>query len=181
MRETGRRPEGRYRKTVSGPASRFPISLPYSPPPEGRKAYLLRHYWDGFNFADSALVNSKETAEQGLADYFSLLSDETVDSMLAVESMEGFCSGMERYGYSRTEFMKKADSYLYNPESPCYDERIYRIYLERMLRSNWLDKAEKALYGSDCNWPAGITRGRKPPPSPISFRTEAEIRWSGPL
>lgn len=38
--------------------------------PEGRKAYLLRHYWDGFNFADSALVNSKETAEQGLADYF---------------------------------------------------------------------------------------------------------------
>lgn len=112
--------------------------------PEGRKAYLLRHYWDGFNFADSALVNSKETEEQGLADYLSLLSDETVDSMLAVESMEGFCSGMERYGYSRTEFMKKADSYLYNPESPYYDERIYRIYLERMLRSNWLDKAEKS-------------------------------------
>lgn len=112
--------------------------------PEERMACLLKHYWDDFNFADSTLVSNKEIAEQGLANFLSLLSDETVDSTLAAESMDGFCSGMERYGHSRTEFMKQTDSYLYNPESPCYNERVYRIYLERMLRSTRLDKAEKS-------------------------------------
>lgn len=32
--------------------------------PEERKAYLMAHYWDNFNFADTALVNNRNVAEQ---------------------------------------------------------------------------------------------------------------------
>uniref|UniRef100_UPI003A8F14AC DUF5106 domain-containing protein n=1 Tax=Phocaeicola sp. TaxID=2773926 RepID=UPI003A8F14AC len=42
---------------------------------EERKAYLMAHYWDSFNFADTALVDNRNVAEQGAADYLAILAD----------------------------------------------------------------------------------------------------------
>lgn len=33
--------------------------------PEERKVYLMAHYWDNFNFADTALVNNRDVVKQG--------------------------------------------------------------------------------------------------------------------
>ena len=112
--------------------------------PEERRGYLLSHYWDRFPFADTAMVNNREVAEQGLADYLSLLSDETVGEALAVESMDRFCTGLEAHTQARTVFMERVEHYLYHPESPFYHEGLYRLYLERMLKSNHLDEARKS-------------------------------------
>lgn len=46
--------------------------------PDERKAYLMAHYWDNFNFADTALVNNRNVAEQGAADYLAILADGTL-------------------------------------------------------------------------------------------------------
>ena len=43
--------------------------------PEERKAYLLEHYWDRFNFGDTTLVNNREVTEQGFVNQISLLAD----------------------------------------------------------------------------------------------------------
>ena len=112
--------------------------------PEDRKAYLLQHYWDKFNFADTALVNNREVTEQAFANLLSLLADETTAAGLVEESMDNFCSGMERYEHARKVCMQMTDDYLYNPNSPYYNEKLYAVYLKRMLQSKEVDEASKS-------------------------------------
>ena len=41
-------------------------------------------------------------------------------------------------------FMRLMDDYLYNPNSPYYNETLYAAYLRRMLQSTALDEARKS-------------------------------------
>ena len=41
--------------------------------PEDRKAYLLTHYWEQFDFADTTLVNNRDVTEQGFVNFIALL------------------------------------------------------------------------------------------------------------
>lgn len=43
--------------------------------PGDRKDYLLTHYWDCFDFADTALVSNRNVSEQGFVDFIALLAD----------------------------------------------------------------------------------------------------------
>lgn len=125
----------------SFPFSDIPVMLTQ---PEDRKAYLLQHYWDKFNFADTALVNNREVTEQAFANLLSLLADETTAAGLVEESMDNFCSGMEQHEHARKVCMQMTDDYLYNPNSPYYNERLYAVYLKRMLQSKEVDEASKS-------------------------------------
>ena len=78
--------EGKTQDTVAAPdnaggnADRFPypdIPLMLSSPDE-RKAYLLRHYWDEFDFADTTLVNNRELIGKAFVNCISMLADETI-------------------------------------------------------------------------------------------------------
>lgn len=64
---------------------------------EERKAYLMAHYWDSFNFADTALVDNRNVAEQGAADYLAILADGTFTEEQVKEDLDGFCKEMEAY------------------------------------------------------------------------------------
>lgn len=112
--------------------------------PEERKEYLLKHYWDNFDFTDTALVNNRSVSEQGWVNQLALLTDESVSESWITESLENLCEGMERVGQAREVFMAMVDDYLYNPNSPYYNEDLYRIYLTRMLRSPFLEDANKS-------------------------------------
>ena len=82
--------EGKTQDTVAAPdnaggnVDRFPypdIPLMLSSPDE-RKAYLLRHYWDEFDFADTALVNNRELIGKAFVNCISMLADETISTEL---------------------------------------------------------------------------------------------------
>ena len=96
--------------TVSTPTQEFPF--PDIPDmiisPDDRKAYLLTHYWEQFACADTTLVNNRNVTEQGFVNFIALLADATTPE-------------------------QTADSYLFNPNSPFYNERIYGLYLEKLL------------------------------------------------
>ena len=58
-------------QTVSEAKFPFPEIPTMLTQPEERKAYLMAHYWENFNFADTALVNNRSAgacAEGVLAD-----------------------------------------------------------------------------------------------------------------
>lgn len=112
--------------------------------PEERLTFLLKHYWEKFDFADTALVNNRNVAEQGLVNHLSLLTDETVSEALVKESMEAFCRKMEQQEHARKVFLQQVEDYLYNPNSPYRNERLYGVYLDCMLESKVLDEAEKS-------------------------------------
>lgn len=101
--------------------------------PEERKVYLLEHYWDRFNFADTALVNNREVTEQGFVNQISLLADGATPEKVIRESLKNWCSRFMPEAQARQVMMQLADDYLYNPNSPFYNEGLYGVYLETML------------------------------------------------
>lgn len=123
------------------PFPEIPVVLTQS---EERKEYLLEHFWDRFDFSDTLLVNDRNISEQGLANQFSLLADKTVSEKWRVKSIENLCSGIERHEHARNVFMRWIEHYLYDPNSPFYNEPLYSIYLQRMLRSSMLDEARRS-------------------------------------
>ena len=121
--------------TVSTPTQEFPF--PDIPDmiisPDDRKAYLLTHYWEQFDFADTTLVNNRNVTEQGFVNFIALLADATTPEELISKSLENWCEGFIRKEHARQILTQTADSYLFNPNSPFYNERIYGLYLEKLL------------------------------------------------
>lgn len=112
--------------------------------PDERKAYLMAHYWDNFNFADTALVNNRNVAEQGAADYLAILADGTLSGERIKGSLDSFCKGLEVQEHARKVFLQMMEDYLYNPNSPYHNEALYALFLERMLKSKYVDEARKS-------------------------------------
>lgn len=100
--------------------------------PEARKAWLLTHYWDQFSFADTTLVNNRDVTEQGFVNFIALL-DGTTPEELARESLKNWCAGFIGEAHARRVLTQTADDYLFNPNSPFYNEALYGLYLETML------------------------------------------------
>lgn len=117
-------------KEASFPFPEIPAMLTQ---PEERKAYLLEHYWDRFSFADTALVNNREVTEQGFVNQISLLADGATPEKVIRESLKNWCSRFMPEAQARRVMMQLADDYLYNPNSPFYNEGLYGVYLETML------------------------------------------------
>ena len=101
--------------------------------PEARKAWLLIHYWEQFDFADSTLVNNRDVTEQGFVNFIALLADDTTPEDLTRESLENWCAGFVGKDHACRVLTKTADDYLYNPNSPFYNEALYGMYLEALL------------------------------------------------
>lgn len=112
--------------------------------PEERKAYLMAHYWENFNFADTALVNNRNVSEQGAANYLAILADGTLTEAQVKGSLDGFCKGIEAQEHARKVFLQMMEDYLYNPNSPFHNEGLYALFLERMLKSEFVDEARKS-------------------------------------
>ena len=101
--------------------------------PEARKAWLLTHYWEQFDFADTTLVNNRDVTEQGFVNFIALLTDGTTPEELTHESLENWCAGFVGKEHARKVLTKTADDYLFNPNSPFYNEGLYGMYLEALL------------------------------------------------
>ena len=101
--------------------------------PEARKAWLLIHYWEQFDFADTTLVNNRDVTEQGFVNFIALLLDGTTPEELTRESLENWCAGFVGKDHARKVLTQTADDYLFNPNSPFYNEGLYGMYLEVLL------------------------------------------------
>ena len=114
--------------------------------PEARKAWLLAHYWERFDFADTTLVNNRDITEQGFVNFIALLADGTTPEDLMRESLENWCTGFVGQAHARKVLTKTADDYLYNPNSPFYNEALYGMYLETLLEALPTSDAMRSSY-----------------------------------
>ena len=118
---------------LSRPQFPFPEIPATLTEPEARKSYLLTHYWERFDFADTTLVDNRDVTEQGFVNFIALLVDGTTSEELTRESLKNWCTGFIAKDHARRVLMKTADDYLYNPNSPFYNEGLYGVYLETLL------------------------------------------------
>lgn len=121
------------------------ISLPAIPPmlttPELRGDFLIKHYWDNVNFADTNYVHHPEVTEQGWVDYCDLMKHVPLaTAQEAIRKMIDRTNADKKVLVYMTEL---ADKYLYDPNSPMRNEEYYIPVLEAMMASPILDETEK--------------------------------------
>ena len=126
--------------------------------PKARKSYLLTHYWERFDFADTTLVNNRDVTEQGFVNFIALLVDGTTSEELTRESLKNWCTGFIAKDHARRVLTKTADDYLFNPNSPFYNEALYGVYLETMLGVLPPDDAQR----STCDFRLKLVRRNNP-------------------
>ena len=109
--------------------------------PEQRAEFLVKHYWDHVNFADTNYIHHPEITEQAWADYCDILNHVPLKT----------AQGAMRKTIEQTNADKKvftyitdlADKYLYDPNSPMRNEEFYIPVLDAMLASPLLEEIEK--------------------------------------
>lgn len=111
--------------------------------PRLRAEYLAMHYWDRFDFADTAFVGSAANiTEQAIVDYFSIFP---------YTSYETSCNGIKHlldkaqgnramYAF----FTSKMEQLLFHPFSQFRNEEFFIPVLEHMVASDSLDVYRKA-------------------------------------
>lgn len=108
----------------------IPISLNS---PEARKDYLIRHYWDNFNFNDTLSINNPETVEQFFVDFIDISSQMSMPT--AKEGITIFMQLASQNLSIQNFFVDLLDKYLYDPNSPMRDEELYIPVLEYLIAS----------------------------------------------
>ena len=121
------------------------ITLPAIPAmmtaPEQRADFLVKHYWDNVNFADTNYIHHPEVTEQAWADYCDILNHVPLET-----AQEAMRKTIERTNVDKKVFTyitDLADKYLYDPNSPMRNEEFYIPVLDAMLDSPLLEEIEK--------------------------------------
>lgn len=99
---------------------------------EARKSYLLTHYWNNFNFSDTTLLDNRNVTEQGFVDFIALLANESTDELIK-KSLDSWSKQVLTSSYAQKVFTTLANDYLYNPNSPYYNEKLYILCLQAFL------------------------------------------------
>lgn len=109
--------------------------------PEERAAYLISHYWQHIDFADTNYVHHPDIMEQAWVNYIDLMPflapDEAARAMSATLTQASASKPCLLY------MAELADKYLYDPNSPMRNEELYIPVLRVLSESPLLDEAEK--------------------------------------
>lgn len=123
--------------TISGKPCFIQPDVPYMITDiDERTKYLALHWWDRFDFADTACIHNPDVTEQVFVDFLDILP--FMNDAGAAEAIRNLLSRAEKeetrlvYGY----FLELAEKYLYDPNSPLRDEELYVPFIEYVLSSN---------------------------------------------
>lgn len=119
-----------------------PVSIPmtYSDPAD-QAQYLAKHFWDNFDFTDTAYIHLPEVTEQAFANYLQVLFRTPFQT--ASSSVKAMLKQAEKKRAVFDYFTDMYDKYLYDPNSPMRNEELYVAVLEALLESPLLDEDEK--------------------------------------
>lgn len=101
--------------------------------PEGRSDYLIRHYWDNFDFNDTLSISNPEAAEQFFVDFIDISSRMSMPT--AKEAIGIFMQRASQNKKIQIFFIDMLDKYLYDPNSPMRNEELYITVLEYLVTS----------------------------------------------
>ena len=112
------------------------------PTPEERAKFLVAHYWDNFNFADTTLIHRPEITEQAFVDFLDILNYTTADQVSATEKAmldKAMRADKVMFDY----FTELYEKYLYDPNSPLMNEEMYIPVLEYIVASDKIGEFDK--------------------------------------
>jgi hypothetical protein len=112
--------------------------------PEKKAEFIIKNYWQNFNFADTTLVHRPQITEQAFADYVNVLRQ--VPLGLAGDGVEIMMKKADANKVMFVCFATLCEKYLYDPNSPVRNEELYLRVLENILATKSLDDIHKERY-----------------------------------
>ncbi len=109
--------------------------------PEQRADFMVKHYWDNFDFTDTSYIHLPKITEQAYVDFLDVTNHSPMAS--SNEGIRRMMTGAEKNKKVFDYFVSLADKYLYDPNSPFRNEESYIVVLEKMIATNLLDDVEK--------------------------------------
>jgi thiol-disulfide isomerase/thioredoxin len=117
----------------------FPaIEVPmYLTAQEQRIEYLVSHYWDRFDFADTLYVET-EALEKAYGEYAAIMMNYP-DKAAARRGIADVMKKAEAYPAMYTYLWDMADKYFYDANSPVRDDEVYMGVLESVIANPAVD------------------------------------------
>lgn len=109
--------------------------------PEQQEEYLAVHYWDHFDFTDTASIRHSEVTERIVADYLHLL--QCIPCRKAVASLHGMMEKAQAEKRVFAYFTEVYERFLYEPASPFANDEWLIAVLEVVTCSSVPDEADK--------------------------------------
>jgi len=109
--------------------------------PALRAEYLTMHFWDKFDFNDASFFLNNDLPERCFVDFVDLLSIVPVEIM--EKSIDVLLKKSEASKQVFSFIMKLSERYLYESESPVFDEEKLIPFMLYALQSSFLDDTEK--------------------------------------
>lgn len=107
--------------------------------PTDRANYLAIHYWDRFDFKDNSLIDKPEITEQGFANFISIMP-------YVAEKQETFAVFAKRMAENPkmlAHLLEVSERYLFDNFSPVYEEELYLMLVEKLLKQPQLSLVQK--------------------------------------
>jgi len=112
--------------------------------PAERAAYLVKHYWDEFDFSDTVYIHQPQVTEQAFADYIDILPHTTYT--IAAASIKDMLNKAETQPVVFHYFTDLYEKYLYDPNSPFRNDELYIPVLETVLSSSLTEEKIRPAY-----------------------------------
>ncbi|MDR0657530.1 MAG: DUF5106 domain-containing protein [Mediterranea sp.] len=109
---------------------------------EQQAEFLVKHYWDNFDFTDTACIHLPEITGQIYAGFLDVANHVSMES--ARDGMKRMMTHAEKDKKVFDHFVSLADKYLYDPNSLFRNEEFYIAILEKMMETDVLDDVEKS-------------------------------------
>ena len=108
--------------------------------------YIIENYWSDYNFSDSNITIINNYGEQAFVDYIDKFQN--FDTTTLQNSVKEFTITLSKKADDNTKvhFIKIIDSYLYNSNSPFYNELYYEYFLSNIINSDILNPNQKIKY-----------------------------------
>ncbi|MDR1746090.1 MAG: DUF5106 domain-containing protein [Tannerella sp.] len=107
-----------------------------------RAEYLAIHYWDNFDFSDTAYVNSASAiTEQAIVDYITVLPYASYNVIVA--GVKHLMDQAEKHPAMYAYFSSKMESYLFDVNSQLRNDEFYIPVLEHLVASDSLNEPRK--------------------------------------
>ena len=107
--------------------------------PTDRANYLAIHYWDRFDFKDNSLIDRPEITEQGFANFISIMPYVSEKQ----EAFAVFAKRMAENPKMMAHLLEVSERYLFDNFSPVYEEELYLMLVEKLLKQPQLSLVQK--------------------------------------
>ena len=137
--------------------------------PEDRLNFMVQHYWDHFNFKDTAYIHVPDITEQALVDYMDLLNrvPSSLSDSCLIRIMQQASQEKKMFGY----FVEIFRRYLFDPNSPLRNEELYEPVCRFLSASSLTDEAARSRAQPPRNLDYNSTN--------LPWRVQADIAGGG--